>query len=257
MTGVERARRRFRPTLWSSVAAAGALAVLVGLGTWQVQRLHWKEAVIAHREARLAQAPVALGGKTGEDSDIAFRRARATGRFLHASEFLVVNRVRKGRAGFDVVTPLRIGPADHILVNRGWVPSERADPGTRKAGQIPGTVSVTGVLRRPGKNNRWIPDNDPAKSVWYFVEPEAMAAADSLAGVRNTFLIADAAANPGGFPIGRRIGVEIDQPPSRIRAHLVWARPRAGGDLHTLSLAPRGRQCPGLAATTLWKNASP
>ena len=209
MTGNEGASRRFRPTLWSSVAAAAAFAVLVGLGTWQVHRLQWKEEIIAHREARLAEAPVALGGITGEDADIAFRRARATGRFLHAEEFLVANRVRKGRAGFDVVTPLRIGAADHILVNRGWVPHDRADPATRQKGQIPGTVAVTGVLRRPGKSNRWIPDNDPSARVWYFVEPAAMAAAASLAGVRDVFLVADAARNPGGFPVGRRIGVEI------------------------------------------------
>ena len=209
MTGAEPARRRFRPTLWSTVAAAGALAVLVGLGTWQVQRLHWKEEIIAHREARLAEAPVALGGKTGEDADIAFRHARATGRFLHASEFLIANRVRKGRAGFDVVTPLRIAASDHVLVNRGWVPSERADPGTRQAGQVPGEVTVTGVLRRPGKSNRWIPDNDPSKGDWYFVEPGAMGAAASIAGLRDVFLVADAAGNPGGFPVGRRIGVEI------------------------------------------------
>ena len=209
MTGVERARRRFRPTLWSTVAAGAAFAVLVGLGTWQVHRLQWKEEIIAFREAQLREAPVALDGTSGENADIAFRRARATGRFLHANEFLIANRVRKGRAGFDVVTPLRIAAADHVLVNRGWVPSERADPGARQAGQIPGTVTVTGVLRRPGKSSRWVPDNDPTGGVWFFVEPGAMGAAASLAGVRDVFLVADAARNPGGFPVGRRVGVKI------------------------------------------------
>ena len=157
-TGAERGRR-FRPTLWSTVAAAAALAVLIGLGTWQVQRLHWKEGVIAYREARLAMPPVSVGGETAA-ADLAFRRASAIGRFLHAEEFLIANRVRGGRAGFEVVTPLRLGPADLILVNRGWIPLDRADPETRREGQVPGAATVTGVLREPGKTSRWVPDND-------------------------------------------------------------------------------------------------
>ena len=208
-TGTEPARRRFRPTLWFTVAAASAFAVLVGLGTWQVHRLHWKEDLIAYRVARLAAPPVAIGEGAGEEIDTAFRRARATGRFVHAREFLIVNRIRRGRPGFDVVTPLRLGPGDHILVNRGWIPDHRADPLTRRQGQVPGQVTVTGVLRLPGKSNRWIPDNDPVKGVWYHVDTKAMGAAASVAGIREAFLIADAAANPGGLPVGRRIGVEI------------------------------------------------
>ena len=218
--GRDRVRRRFRPTLWATVAAAAALAVLVGLGTWQLQRLQWKEGLIAYREAQLALAPVAVGGQIGDGVGAAFRRARATGRFLHASEFLVVNRVRKGRAGFDVVTPLRLEAGDHILVNRGWVPIDRTDPGTRRKGQIPGEVTVTGVLRLPGKSSRWVPDNDPAKGVWYFVEPGAMGAKTAISGMREMFLVADAAPNPGGFPAGRGTGIHI--PNRHLEYALTW-----------------------------------
>lgn len=206
-TGADR-RRRFRPTLWSSVAAAAVLIVLVGLGTWQVHRLHWKESVIAHREARLAMPPVAVG-EEGAEGDLAFRRARATGRFLHSMEFLIANRVRGGQAGFDVITPLRLGPADIILVNRGWIPLDRADPDTRREGRIAAETAVTGILRKPGKTSPWVPDNEPARNVWYYADPEAMAAVAGLAGVRGTVLLADAKPNPGGLPAGRNPTVEI------------------------------------------------
>lgn len=206
-TDAER-RRRFRPTLWSTVAAAAALAVLVGLGTWQVQRLHWKEGVIAYREARLAMPPVSVGEETA-DEDLAFRRARATGRFLHSREFLISNRVRGGRAGFDVVTPLRLGPADIVLVNRGWIPLDRADPDTRREGLVATKTAVTGILRKPGKTSPWVPDNEPARNVWYYADPEAMASVAGLAGVRDTVLVADARPNPGGLPAGRKPKVEI------------------------------------------------
>ena len=216
--GVERPRHRFRPTLRATLAAGAAFAVLAGLGTWQVQRLHWKEGIVAFREARLAAPPVRVG--TEQAADAAFRRARASGRFLHDREFLIVNRVRKGRPGFDVVTPLRLGPGDHILVNRGWIPGDRADPATRRQGQIPGGVTITGVLRPAGKSNRWIPDNDPAKGVWYFVEPAAMARAAAIPGMRRGYLLADAAPNPGGLPVGRRIAVDI--PNRHLEYALTW-----------------------------------
>ena len=206
-TDAER-RRRFRPTLWSTVAAAAALAVLVGLGTWQIQRLHWKEGVIAHREARLAMPPVSVEEETA-DEDLAFRRARATGRFLHSREFLISNRVRGGRAGFDVVTPLRLGPADIIMVNRGWIPLDRADPDTRREGLVAMETAVTGILRKPGKTSPWVPDNEPAGNVWYYADPEEMAAVAGLAGVRDTVLVADTKPNPGGLPAGRGPKVEI------------------------------------------------
>ena len=219
-TGVDRQRRRFRPTLWSTVAAATVLAVLVGLGTWQVHRLHWKEGVIAHREARLAEPPVSIDGEPAANADLAFRRARARGRFLHSKEFLIGNRVRRGRAGFEVVTPLRLGPANLILVNRGWVPLDRADPETRREGQVTGEAAVTGVLRKPARTSAWIPDNEPSRGVWFYADPRVMAAVADLTGVRDTVLVADATPNPGGFPVGRAAGVEI--PNRHLEYALTW-----------------------------------
>lgn len=218
-TDAER-RRRFRPTLWSTVAAAAALAVLAGLGTWQVQRLHWKEGVIAYREARLAMPPVSVGGESAVEADLAFRRARATGRFLHSIEFLIANRVRGGRAGFEIVTPLRLTSAGLVLVNRGWIPLDRADPETRRKGQVPGATTVTGVLRIPGKTSRWVPDNEPAKGAWYYADPTAMASAAGLAGVRDTVLVADETPNPGGYPVGRAARIAI--PNRHLEYALTW-----------------------------------
>ena len=176
--------------------------------------------MIAHREARFALPPVRIDPAGAADVDIAFRRATAEGRFLHSSEFLIANRVRGGRAGFEVVTPLRLGPGNVILVNRGWIPPDRADPETRPEGQIAEETAVTGVLRTPGRTSRWVPDNEPAKGIWFFADPEAMAASAGLTGVRDNVLVADATPNPGGYPVGRKAVVDI--PNRHLEYALTW-----------------------------------
>ena len=47
----------FRPQFWPTVFTVPAVLALLALGTWQVQRLHWKEGLIAERQAGLS-APV-------------------------------------------------------------------------------------------------------------------------------------------------------------------------------------------------------
>ena len=183
--------------------------MLIGLGTWQVQRLHWKRSVIAARAARLAEPPLKVTAAVLEGEAAVFRRAGATGEFLHDKEMLVLNRVRHGQPGFDVVTPLRLAGGGHILVNRGWVPRARAAPPTRPAGQVRGPVALTGILRAGVKTSRWVPDNDPAKDLWFYSEIEAMAAKAGLARVVGLVLVADDSPNPGGLPKGRRAAVEI------------------------------------------------
>ena len=74
-----RPRRRFRPRLWPTLATALGLAVLIGLGTWQVERLEWKRALIAEREAQLAAPPAAAAGERRGLAGLGFppgRRAR-------------------------------------------------------------------------------------------------------------------------------------------------------------------------------------
>lgn len=205
----EPVRFRFRPTLWLTIATVSALAVLIGLGTWQVQRLQWKQGVIADRTARLAEPPVEVRATFSADGAAVYRRAGATGRFLHDKEMLIIHQIRHGQPGFNVITPLRLAGGGHVLVDRGWVSRDRIDPATRPAGQIRGSVALTGVLRVAKKTSRWIPDNEPAKDLWYYPEVEAMAAKAGLAQVVGFVLVADDRPNPGGFPKGTRAAVEI------------------------------------------------
>jgi surfeit locus 1 family protein len=134
------------------ILAALCVAVLAALGAWQVTRLAQKEAVIA--EDAGAVNP--------------YRRVMITGRFLHEQEIAVGPKPRLGRAGWQVITPLKRTDGRIVFVDRGWVPENRKDPRSRPEGQVTGTITVTGILKRVAPRGRFVPDNDAAKGNWYW-----------------------------------------------------------------------------------------
>lgn len=204
-----------------------AFAILIGLGTWQVQRLHWKENLLATIEVRRTAAPLPLAGieaRYKSTGDVDYTPVTATGVFHHGGErhFLAT---WKGQSGFFVYTPLELADGRFVFVNRGFVPYDLKDPAKRAAGQVEGEVTVTGLARNalPQKPSSLVPDNDPGKNVFYWKDRDAMARS---AGLRATaeivpiFIDADATPNPGGFPIG---GVTlIDLPNSHLQYAITW-----------------------------------
>src|SRR5690242_5884167 len=75
-----------RPAFWPSAITLGALLVLLGLGTWQVERLRWKEGIIAERQAALTAPPVPLPASLDEARREEFRNVVLRGEFLHRNE---------------------------------------------------------------------------------------------------------------------------------------------------------------------------
>lgn len=113
---------RFRiHTAATAVAAAGIVAMVV-LGNWQVRRAEEKFARQQELDARARQPMLALPSRPVEAADYVHRRVLVQGEFVPRHTVFVDNRVLRGLAGYDVVTPFRIGGGDlHVLVNRGWV----------------------------------------------------------------------------------------------------------------------------------------
>ena len=185
-----------------------ATLFLVGLGTWQMQRLAWKEALIAEREAGLSMPEAPLPGRfdDGEPAEaFDFRTVTVKGVFRHDLEQLYGARARANMLGHHVLTPLIPADGPAILVDRGWVPADKVHPAARSGGQLAGDVSVSGIARyraadRPGL---FTPENDPDAGRWYHYDLEAMTEA---LGIPLSPLVveADATPNPGGLPIGGR-----------------------------------------------------
>jgi len=191
------------------------LVVLIGLGSWQVHRLNWKEGLIATIDARLHQAPVDVSNFTGEDGD--YRPATATGTFLNDKEIFMVAISLTGEGGYHVLTPLRLKDGRTLLVDRGWVPyAALHDPNFfRPAGE----VTIQGVLRQP--QHYWMqPTNHPEKNQWYAIDLVSMAKADKVDAFLPYVLEVDATPNPGGYPVGGQTRVTL--PNNHLQYALTW-----------------------------------
>lgn len=189
-----------RGLLWPTLTTVVGVAVLIGLGTWQVHRLHWKEGLIASMEARGAEPLLKSVPFGGDPEAIEYRRIRVTGSFSHDKEMYLQSRVRNGAAGLHVVTPLVLGERGTVLVDRGWVPPEKGDPETRPEGQVEGPITVEGVIRLDQVPGMFTPDNRPDANQWYWMDTHAMGAQAGFE-VMPFYIVATTGAAPGGFPI--------------------------------------------------------
>lgn len=152
------------------LAAIPALGLLLALGTWQVQRLHWKNALLA-RIAAAEAAPAALLA----EPPVPFARVRVTGRFDHAREALLGLEVRGPVLGARLLTPLLRDGAAPVLVDRGWIPVERGTPARPE-----GEVTVEGFVHPGDRPGLFSARDDPAGRRFYTLDPPAIGAAIGL-----------------------------------------------------------------------------
>jgi surfeit locus 1 family protein len=197
-----------RPRLALGVWIASLLiltAVFVGLGVWQIKRLHWKLDLIARVETRVHAPPIPAPGPNLWNSinaaDDEYRRVEATGLFLNDDEAEVYAVTELG-PGYWVMTPLKATNDTIIFVNRGFVPTGRRNRTTRVEGNPTGQVTVTGLLRLSEPRGTLLRSNVPADERWYSRDVSAIARSRGLANVAPYFIDADATANPGGLPVG-------------------------------------------------------
>ncbi len=214
-------------TVLTIIAVIAALAVLLSLGTWQVQRLAWKEKLLSDIAERHNAAPVEasdIAKMVAAGEDIEYRTMTVTGIFDHARErhFFATH---DGKSGFYIYTPLTLDDGQMLFVNRGFVPYDLKDPQTRKDGEVEGRVSLTGYARSElvEKPSAIVPDNDIDKNIFYWKDLSAMTSSTGLSAdiVLPFFMDVDASTvNPGGWPQG---GVtQFTLPNNHLQYALTW-----------------------------------
>lgn len=216
-------RSRLRSLLVPAIFTLVAGALLVGLGIWQLERLAWKDAIVARIEARTKAAPQPLPSSATWDAlkpdDYEYRRVTATGRFDNAKEAYILRASADGPV-YHVLTPLALDGGGTVLVDRGSVPAERRDPATRRAGQPQGETSVTGLMRPPEARNVFTPPDEPSKDRFYTRDPAEIAQHFELNDAAPFVIDADATPNPGGWPLGGDTIVDI--PNNHFSYALTW-----------------------------------
>jgi surfeit locus 1 family protein len=212
----------FRPTFWPTVFSLPALLICLALGAWQIERLFWKQDLIARRDAAVAAAPAPVPKTLAEARGMEYRHVSDEGSFLYDKEIFLGATSDAGGQGYQVLTPLLEPGGRVVFVNRGYIPAELKDSARRSAAQIPGTVHVQGLLRLPptARPNWFLPDNRPDLNYWFWVDLPAMAAADNLDRVAPFYIDADATPNPGGWPKG---GVtRLTLPNNHLQYAITW-----------------------------------
>jgi surfeit locus 1 family protein len=119
------------------------------LGSWQLDRAAVKQALQARAELAERESPVHIPLAPVAPRSLDYRRVEAQGTFQPEMTILLDNRMRDGVVGYEVITPLRLGPQMHVLVNRGWV---RAEPTRDRLPAVPtpvGVVQVEGLALPP------------------------------------------------------------------------------------------------------------
>lgn len=208
------------PSLWLTVLSLAAFVVLIALGIWQIERRAWKLALIdrveqrVHAPAQPIPTPTSWAAVSAASDE--YRHVSVSGRFLHDRETLVQAVTEEG-PGYWVLTPLQRGDGTTVLVNRGFVPSDRRDPSTRQSGNPDGPVEITGLLRMTEPNGGFLRTNVPQHNRWYSRDVAAIAAARDLHDVAPFFVDADAGSQSGQGPIG---GLTVIRFPNN---HLIYA----------------------------------
>lgn len=180
-----------------TIAVVVSMAIMIALGVWQVQRMQWKEGVLAHVAALKTAAPVPAGPVLAANSDVDFRRVVIDCPGLAVAPYVELYGVREGEAGARLISacPVEAGPYRSVLVDRGFVQDTvSARPPVDAANNTP--LRIIGVLRIPEKGNWFSPPNDPARRLFYIRDAAEMARVLGAPAPAPVFLLAETATNP-------------------------------------------------------------
>jgi surfeit locus 1 family protein len=216
-----------RRLLLSAVVVVAAFAILIGLGTWQLDRKAQKEALIVLLDSRLAAPParLAAGLWSSDPTEDEFTRVTFPAEFAPGEEAFVYTsgsglRPDVREPGYWVLSPARLPDGRTVIVNRGFVPDARRDAATRRDGEPKGKVTIVGEIRAPEPRGLFTPKDEPAKNLWFVRDPAAIAAAKGWGAVAMFYIDQEAPQAPGGLP---RVGpLKMNLPNNHLQYAVTW-----------------------------------
>ena len=162
-------RRWWRTTL----LVVAIMVIMAQLGFWQLSRLEYRRARNASITNQLAAAPLVMSDASfyGDLNSLEYRSAYASGAYDHSREIILKGQVWRGQPGVHLITPLILsGSHRAVLVDRGWIPYDKAERSQLEQFAEPGPVIVTGLIRSsdPSPDDTTTPINTMYE--WYRVD---------------------------------------------------------------------------------------
>jgi surfeit locus 1 family protein len=201
-----------------TIAAALAFVILMGLGVWQLQRLKWKEGVLAHlallqqQPARPLEAVLRAGG------DIRFTRvsfdcpdilSRPRVRLYGVQDAQIVYRQM-------VACPVSAGAVANVLVDIGYEDCAAEKP------LPPFSGPLIGIVRAPDPKSFVTQPSQPARRLWYWRDLAAMAQTLGAPRPASVFVALEQGPQPAsGCRLGRA-PIPINIPNNHLQYALTW-----------------------------------
>lgn len=194
------------------------VAVLCFLGAWQVQRLAWKESLIAELEARAAADPVAIPAAPDAERDN-YLRVQASG-LIEPAEIDILTSIKNVGPGFRIVAPMVLEDGRRILADLGFVPEAVKDLESRANSKrqqgAPIQAELTGVLYWPEPDG-YAPAPDQARDMWFAWDVPAMA---ETLKTEPLMVVAEEHGLAPRWPLPRPPGVDL--PNNHLEYALTW-----------------------------------
>jgi surfeit locus 1 family protein len=211
----------FRPLVGFTLLCLPLLALLLGLGVWQLERLQWKLGLIAQMSRNMAAPPIGLDAALALGNDRAqYRRVALTGRFENSKESYAFATGPNGVPVYHVLTPLVLDDGRVMMIDRGIVPTVLRDPAARPGSEPTGSVSLVGIWRTPDRPGPFTPAPDLAHRVWFARDLAGLARVNHLRLAAPAILEATASPNAQAWPRGGQ--TRVDLPNDHLQYALTW-----------------------------------
>ena len=190
----------YRKLLFPLIFGTVGIAILSGLGIWQVQRLQWKTTILAEIEQRIVAQPVKLTNGLAIDMDKDQYRSVKVNGTVQAEEIHVLTSLKQVGPGFLVISPLKLNDGRLVLIDRGFIPESE-----KNSERILGEIKIIGNLLWPNETDHFTPDPNIEKNIWFARDLKKMS--DHLG--TDPILIVASNVNPPGNLIPQRIGANV------------------------------------------------
>lgn len=169
-------------------------SILAGLGTWQIQRLQWKQGIIDNLEQYYEGAATLQDLSEGlldsvENSQNDFAYGEIGGHLIKSKAVLLGPKTNDGRVGYHLLLPLTENDRT-LIVNAGWVSDMWKDTLEERLAMLPSDVSARGVVRHPDWSSL-ASQNSPEDDMWFRADTAEIAKARELNNSYHVVLYAD------------------------------------------------------------------